>query len=134
MSLVSFSDNSGQNSLYQNYQLQWQYLTYFKKTMQTKQPIMKKKTALISSRIPFFFVYMYCKMVCNNYFISTMLIKSLIPDFFHCLLDFPCAKYGISIVLKGHLKACTVLLGETRLKISFIFTIQVRIEQHLLSI
>ena len=36
--------------------------------------------------------------------ISTIFIKSFISEFFNCLLNFPCAKYGISLVQKDHVK------------------------------
>ena len=45
MSLVSFSDNFGQISLYKNYQLQWQYIK------QCKQNTMQRKSTLILKEI-----------------------------------------------------------------------------------
>ena len=47
----------------------------------------------------------YFKIVGNIELISAKSIQSLIPDSFYCLLNFQCAKYSISLVQKGQLKA-----------------------------
>ena len=50
MSLVSFSDNFGQISLYPNYQLQWQCIGKLNNTMQTKQHATKKPHSYNTNR------------------------------------------------------------------------------------
>ena len=39
-----------------------------------------------------------------------MFIKSLIADFFYCLLEFQCTKYSISLMKKGYLKIIFLFL------------------------
>ena len=63
MTLVNFSHSFAQNSLYQNYQLKWQYISKYKinNTIQTKQHAMKKPNSYsnrnkIYKGIFFFFV------------------------------------------------------------------------------
>ena len=55
-----------------------------------------------------------------------MFFKSLIPEHLFLLDIFQCAKFGFSLVQKGHLK-----IEGNLLIISFIFTILHRIEQQI---
>ena len=62
-------------------------------------------------------------MHATNNLSAICLLKAWYPNFFYCLLDFQCAKYGISLVQKGHLKIYAVWLGEHFLIKSLIFNI-----------
>ena len=70
MSLVSFSDNFGQISLYQNYQLYWQYISKFKLYNPTKTTCDEKTALLFKKGLYFVVKGFWAENVQNLQFLS----------------------------------------------------------------
>ena len=63
-----------------------------------------------------------------------MFIKSLIPEFFLLIVRFSMCKIQHFFRAKRSFENLRGITGRNFLNISFIFTVQLRIEQHLLSL